>query len=66
MIEMFRFRQDRALELDEVQGKEMQRRQLKRDIAYVTEVKNGCERLLKMLAECVERFDEEIDHSGED
>jgi len=59
--EIYRFRQDRALGVDNVQGKDRQRRQLRRDIAYVTEIKNGCDRLLEMLGECVVRFDEEIE-----
>jgi len=60
MAEMYRFRQDRALELDDVEGKERQRRQLKRDIGYVTEIKNGCDRLLTLLDECRERFETEM------
>jgi hypothetical protein len=60
--EMFRFRRDRALELDGSHGKDLQRRQLKRDVQYVTEVKNGCVRLLDMLRECIARFDEEMEN----
>jgi len=60
--EMYRFRQDRTLELDDLEGKERQRRQLKRDIGYVTEIKNGCDRLLTLLKDGIERFDEEIEN----
>ena len=59
---MYRFRQDRTIELDDPEGKERQRRQLKRDIGYVTEIKNGCDRLLTLLEDGIERFDEEIDN----
>jgi len=58
--EMFRFRQDRSLELDGAEGKGKQRRQLQRDVAYVTEIKNGCDRMLDLLDQSVERFEEEI------
>jgi hypothetical protein len=60
--EMYRFRQDRTIELDDPEGKERQRRQLKRDIGYVTEIKNGCDRLLTLLEDGIERFDKEIDN----
>jgi len=59
--EMFRFRQDRAIGIDNVQGKERQQRQLQRDVGYVTEIKKGCERLGEMLEECLTRFDEELE-----
>ncbi len=59
--EMFRFRRDRAIELSKAEGKEKQRQQLRRDMGYVTEVRNGCERLEAMLEECLKRFDKEID-----
>jgi len=65
MAEMYRLRQDRALELDGIEGKERQRRQLTRDIGYVTEIKNGCERLIKLLDESLERFDQEIKQNNE-
>ncbi len=55
--EMFRYRQDRTIEVDQVEGKERQRRQLMRDIAYVSEINKGCERLKKMLQDCLDRFD---------
>ena len=60
LAEMYRFRQDRSLEIDDVQGKEMQQRQLRRDIAYVTEIRNGCDRMLELLADCASRFETEI------
>jgi len=62
--EMFRFRQDRTIDLDNVQGKERQRRQLKRDIGYVSEINQGCERLIEMLKECVARFDADLANDG--
>ncbi|MBN1765632.1 MAG: motility associated factor glycosyltransferase family protein [Sedimentisphaerales bacterium] len=62
MAEMFRFREDRALEIDNIEGKDMQRRQLRRDIGYVTEVKKSCDRLLDMLQEGLERFDLEMEN----
>ncbi|MCF7958587.1 MAG: DUF115 domain-containing protein, partial [Phycisphaerae bacterium] len=55
--EMFRFRQDRALDIDDVQGKERQRRQLMRDIGYVSELIKGAERMLELLKESDKRFD---------
>jgi len=60
MAEMFRLRQDSLIKLDRTEGKERQRRQLRRDIHYVTEINKGCERLIKMLKESVERFDLEL------
>jgi len=58
--ELFRFRSDRALELDAVEGKDRQRRQLQRDIDYVREFCDGCLRMLGLLAEGLARFDEEL------
>ena len=58
--EMYRFRQDRRLELDTLEGKDRQRRQLMRDVGYVSEIDKGCDRLLQILQDCVERFDEAI------
>ena len=60
LAELLRFRRDRMLDLDGLEGKDRQRRQLQRDVGYVSEIKVGCERLLEMLDECVERFDQEI------
>ncbi len=54
--EMFRFRQDRALDIDDVQGKERQRRQLSRDIGYVSELIKGADRMLELLKEADTRF----------
>ena len=58
--EMFRFRQDRILDVDGLEGKDRQRRQLQRDVGYVSEIRKGCERLCGLLDECVERFDAEL------
>jgi hypothetical protein len=55
--ELYRFRQDRALKADRIAGKERQRRQLIRDVGYISELDRGCERLLKMLADCLVCFD---------
>jgi len=49
MAELYRFRQDRAIEMENAEGKQRQRRQLLRDIGYVSEIAKGCERLLNML-----------------
>ncbi len=61
MAEMFRLRQDSLIKLDRTEGKERQRQQLRRDIHYVSEINKGCERLITMLKECVERFDLELE-----
>ncbi len=61
MAEMFRLRQDSMIKLDRSEGKVRQRQQLQRDIHYVSEINKGCERLITMLKECVERFGEEKD-----
>ena len=60
MAEMFRFRQDHNIRRNEATGKDRQRMQLRRDVRYVTEINAGCERLLGMLEQCLERFDDEI------
>ena len=60
MAEMFRLRQDNLIKLDRSEGKVRQRQQLQRDIHYVSEINKGCERLITMLKECVERFDLEL------
>jgi len=62
--EIFRFRQDRIIELDSPEGKKRQRRQLQRDVAYIGEIDKGCERLLKMLEDCLTRLDEAIAENG--
>ncbi len=51
MAELYRFRQDRAIEVENAEGKQRQRRQLLRDIGYVSEIAKGCERLLDLLNE---------------
>ena len=61
MAEMFRLRQDSLIQLDRSEGKERQRRQLRRDIHYVTEINKGCEWLIKMLKGCLDRFDFELE-----
>lgn len=55
--EMYRFRQDRLLEIDDIEGVDRQRRQLQRDVGYVSEIAKGCERLIDMLQHCLDRFD---------
>ncbi len=58
--ELTRHRMDRSLEIDALTGIERQRRQLQRDVAYVSEIKRGCDRMVGLLQECLERFDEEM------
>jgi hypothetical protein len=62
--EMYRFREDRKIGKDSVEGKERQRRQLQRDIAYVSELVEGCERLLDMLRHCQKRFEAALTTGG--
>lgn len=57
--ELYRFRADRRLGVEEIEGKVRQKRQLQRDIGYVSALKRGCERLLWMMRRCVERLEEE-------
>jgi len=56
--EIYRFREDRKINIDSVEGKERQRRQLQRDIGYVSEIVKGCQRLTDMLRDCLERFEQ--------
>ncbi|MBN1436432.1 MAG: DUF115 domain-containing protein [Sedimentisphaerales bacterium] len=63
--EIYRFRADRKLNLESKEGKERQRRQLQRDISYVGEIANGCERLLGMLKECQEKIDNKVKADSE-
>lgn len=58
--ELFRFRQDRMLEAETIEGRERQRRQLTRDIGYVSEIGKGCDRLLDMLNRCIERMEKTL------
>lgn len=60
MAELFRFRQDRIIGLKEKEGKEKQRQQLLRDVGYISELNNGCDRLIELLHEGVRRFEEEM------
>lgn len=57
--ELYRYRQDRMLGAEDVQGKERQKRQLQRDVGYVSALKRGCETLLEMMDECATRLDSE-------
>ena len=58
---VFRHRQDRAIGAQDIEGKELQRQQLQRDIWYVGEVNKGCERMIELLKECLERLEEARD-----
>ena len=58
--ELNRFRLDRAIGVENKQGKDRQRQQLCRDVAYVSELDKGCQRLLDLLHEGVQRFEEEM------
>ena len=49
--ELYRFRQDRQVGVEGVEGKARQRRELQRDVGYVRGLIRGCERLEKMLRE---------------
>ncbi len=61
--ELLRYRTDRSLETKNLEGKDLQRRQLQRDVGYVSELKNGCDRLEGLLRECVERFEKRMQDS---
>ncbi|MCP4712723.1 MAG: motility associated factor glycosyltransferase family protein, partial [Planctomycetes bacterium] len=63
--ELFRFRQDRTISADNIEGKELQRHQLQRDIGYVAEVNKGCVRMIAMLKECMNRLTESINSNFE-
>ncbi len=56
--EMYRFKADRSLELDAIEGKDKQRRQIKRDIGYVSEFIKGCDRMIDILIEADKRLEE--------
>ncbi|MBN2210179.1 MAG: motility associated factor glycosyltransferase family protein [Sedimentisphaerales bacterium] len=58
MAELYRFRQDRAIEAENAEGKQRQRRQLLRDVGYVSEIAKGCERLLGLLNETKQQLEE--------
>ncbi|OPZ99624.1 MAG: hypothetical protein BWY71_00941 [Planctomycetes bacterium ADurb.Bin412] len=57
--ELHRFRLDRAIDVNNIQGKDRQRRQLQRDIGYVSELKKGCGRLLRLLEQGKERLSDD-------
>ena len=63
--ELHRFRQDRTIGVEHHEGKELQRHQLRRDIGYVAEVNKGCERMIGMLRECVDRIEEALRENDE-
>jgi len=58
--ELLRYRMDRTIDLQGIEGKDRQRRQLKRDISYVSELDKGCQHALEILQESIERFEETI------
>ncbi len=55
--QLMRYRADRTLDAEGIEGKAKQRRQLQRDIQYVGELEKGCSRLIELLEKCLERFD---------
>ena len=54
--ELRRYKLDRMIGASRVKGKERQRRQLQRDLEYVSNVIEGCGELRAMLNEALERF----------
>ncbi len=58
--EWIRFRNDRAIGIQNNQGTKRQRQQLLRDINYVTQLKDGCQRLIDLLHKGVERIEDEL------
>lgn len=59
--ELYRFKQDRALGIETIEGQARQRRQLQRDVGYVSEIQKGCVRLADMLNTAEKRLQEAID-----
>ena len=55
--ELYRYRQDRMLGVEELEGKERQKRQLQRDIGYISALQRGCKKLLEMMGECGEQLE---------
>jgi hypothetical protein len=58
--ELCRFRLDRTIGVQNKQGTERQRQQLLRDVGYVSDLKLGCDRMIELLKEGLERFEEEL------
>jgi hypothetical protein len=58
--ELRRFRADRRMELDAVEGVDRAKRQLARDIDFVESIIEGAEALLDVLEEAERRFDQAI------
>ena len=54
--ELRRYKQDRLIGASRAQGKDRQRRQLQRDVEYVSNVIKGCGELRTILNEALERF----------
>ena len=57
LAELQRFTADRKLEADDVRGAERARRQLARDVAFVTNVQESARKVVAMLEETLGRFD---------
>jgi hypothetical protein len=59
--ELRRFRADRRMELDAVEGVERAKRQLARDIEFAMSIVEGAEALLAVMEEAQQRFDQAIE-----
>ncbi|MBI9015629.1 MAG: motility associated factor glycosyltransferase family protein [Phycisphaerae bacterium] len=60
MAELFRFREDRTINANTKAGIERQRRQLRRDASYVSEIAIGCKTMLELLESAKQRIQDEI------
>lgn len=66
LAELRRFRADRRMELDAVEGIEKAKRQLARDIEFVESIIEGCDALLTLFDEAMKRFDLAIDEAAQE
>ena len=46
--------------MENLEGKELQRQQLRRDVGYIAEINKACGRMIELLEECGERLKEVI------
>ena len=56
MAEYYRFRADRELEVLGKDGIDRQRHQLQRDVGYVSEIRKGCDTIIGIINDAIERF----------
>ena len=58
MAEYYRFRADRELKVLDKDGIDKQKHQLQRDIGYVSEIRKGCDTIVKIIDDAIERFED--------